>query len=349
MNLEQCLLPVSAQDPCGPDLEYDPEFLALEQAVRPQPGQEFRRGDGATIAVEAAETQWPKVLEQAQALLARTKDLRVALLLVRALLHQEGYAGIASGMALLRRLLQDYWEGIHPRLEPDDADPTMRLNALAALNATDSVLGDIRSSFVVDSRQHGRLRVRDIETAQGRLEPPPGESKLSATELAGLLDAALSQSPELTGQSAAALQDLDAMTDWLAQRVGDASLPDLSDLRDMLQLVATALDRGALGQSEQAQGRAAGNSPSGLAQKYQDGPATAILGSIDCRDDVVKSLEILCQYLERNEPTNPVQILLRRAQRMMNMNFLELMQDMAPDGLDQAEKVVGQKIANGDD
>ena len=60
-------------------------------------------------------------------------------------------------------------------------------------------------------------------------------------------------------------------------------------------------------------------------------------------------LAILCQYLEKNEPTNPVQILLRRAQRMMTMNFLQLMQDMAPDGLEQAEKVVGEKLDNGDD
>ena len=45
----------------------------------------------------------------------------------------------------------------------------------------------------------------------------------------------------------------------------------------------------------------------------------------------------------------PVQILLRRAQRMMQMDFLELLRDMAPDGLDQAEKVVGARIARDDD
>ena len=60
-------------------------------------------------------------------------------------------------------------------------------------------------------------------------------------------------------------------------------------------------------------------------------------------------LALLCQYLEKNEPTNPVQILLRRAQRMMQMGFLELLRDMAPDGLDQAEKVVGERIARDDD
>lgn len=31
---------------------------------------------------------------------------------------------------------------------------------------------------------------------------------------------------------------------------------------------------------------------------------------------------------------------------MMNMNFLELMNDLAPDGLNQAEKVVGARFDN---
>lgn len=316
--------------------------------MRGQPGQEFRRDDGATIAVEAAETQWSRVLEQAQALLVRSKDLRVAILLTRALLHVEGFPGISIGLALIRRLLQDYWDGLHPRLEPEDQDPTMRLNALAALNAIDSVLGDVRASFILDSRQHGRLRVRDIELAQGRLEPLQGEAKLAQSELEGLLDAARHLSPELAGQAAAALADLDALVSWLGDQVGSLSLPDLAGLKAMLQLVAAALEPSPGSQPLGQVVDSAAAIPSSLAIS-RDSPETDILGAIHCREDVVKWLAILCEYLERNEPTNPVQIVLRRAQRMMNMNFLELMQDMAPDGLDQAEKVVGEKLGNGDD
>lgn len=345
MTLEQWLLPVNPDDACGPDLAYDPDFLALEESVRVQPGQEFRR-DGATITVAAADTRWPAVLEQSQALLARSKDLRLAVLLTRALLHVEGFPGIANGLALIRQLLHDRWDGLHPRLEPEDGDPTMRLNALAALNAFDSVLGDVRASLILDSRQHGRLRVRDIEVALGRIEPLQGEVRLARPELDGLLDVALRLAPELAGQSAAALHDLDALLVCLDERVGIA--PDLSDLRAMLQLVVAAL--GAVSQSPVRTGNSvAGIASAGSPGISRDTPVADIPATIDCREDVVRWLAILCQYLERNEPTNPVQILLRRAQRMMTMNFLQLMQDMAPDGLEQAEKVVGEKLGNGDD
>ncbi len=348
MMMEQWLEPVSAADPCGPELEYDPAFLALEESVRVQPAQEFRRDDGATIAGDAAEIRWSTVLEQSQALLARSKDLRLAILLTRALLHTEGFAGIASGLELIRRLLQDYWEGVHPRLDPEDGDPTMRLNALAALNSIDAVLGDLRASFIFDSRQHGRLKVRELEVAQGRLEPLEGEARPATSELQGRLDAALGASPELAGPASAALQELDALVRLLSEKVGAAALPDLSGLMDMLQLVAAALDRHAGSQPTDQPSDSVNElvQPSSISR---DSPAANIPGAIHSREDVVKSLAILCEYLEKNEPTNPVQILLKRAQRMMNMNFLQLMQDMAPDGLEQAEKVVGEKLDHDDE
>jgi len=74
------------------------------------------------------------------------------------------------------------------------------------------------------------------------------------------------------------------------------------------------------------------------------GRGAAASGEIRSRQDVIQTLERLCDYLSRSEPTNPVQLVLRRAQRMMNMSFLELMEDMAPDGLSQAEKVVGERL-----
>ena len=37
MNLEILLAPVSQALPCGPDLEYDPDFVALEQTSQGKP------------------------------------------------------------------------------------------------------------------------------------------------------------------------------------------------------------------------------------------------------------------------------------------------------------------------
>ena len=81
--------------PCGPNLEHDLSFFEFEEAARTKPEQ--RLGD----AVKPAEDpSWPKVVSIAQGLLSRTKDLRVAVLLTRALTRTEGIPGLATGLGL---------------------------------------------------------------------------------------------------------------------------------------------------------------------------------------------------------------------------------------------------------
>jgi type VI secretion system protein ImpA len=64
-------------------------------------------------------------------------------------------------------------------------------------------------------------------------------------------------------------------------------------------------------------------------------------GEITCREDVVRMLDKACQYFARNEPTSPVPLILERAKRLIGKNFLEILRDMAPDGLQQAQNVAG--------
>lgn len=374
MILQQWRLPLSAACPCGPDLEYDPDFLQLQQVLRSRPEPEFRvsqqDGRGGRTLPDGAPIAWSEVRELAQALLLRSKDLRLAIWLTRAQLHLEGFGAIQQGLELVHLLLQDYWDGVHPGLDPDDGDPTMRLNALAALDALDSVAGDVRASFLLDSRQQGQLTVRELELAAGRLEPLPGETRPAAVQVERLLEVALQHSPELASVARAAPQQLEAiravladrlgqrpaqrLADQRAERLGQPPLPDLLGLHAMLDTVAQAvakLTAATLTPEPTVPGaELAGTHLSAVAdQLSRDGPAAQLPGQINSRQQVVEMLALLCQYLEKNEPTNPVQILLRRAQRMMQMDFLELLRDMAPDGLDQAEKVVGARIARDDD
>jgi type VI secretion system protein ImpA len=59
------------------------------------------------------------------------------------------------------------------------------------------------------------------------------------------------------------------------------------------------------------------------------------------RDQALRALDKVCAYLERAEPTNPAPLLIRRAQRLMSMSFLEIMRDMAPDALGPVHNIAG--------
>ena len=180
VNLETLLSETKEQPPCGPNLEHDLSFFELEEAARAKPEQ--RLGD----AIKPAEDpNWPKVLELAQGLFTRTKDLRVAVHLTRSLTRTEGIPGLAAGLGLIHGLLVRYWDQVHPVLEADQGgDPTERINALAPLadpeNVTradpQTVISDLRDADLVKSREHGQLRVREVEIALGRLAPPRSAS-----------------------------------------------------------------------------------------------------------------------------------------------------------------------------
>src|SRR5439155_21536930 len=124
------------------------------------------------------------VIELAQALLLRTKDLRVAIHLTRALTRTEGIPGLATGLGLIHGLLERYWEGVHPLLVADQGgDPTERLNAVAPLADPATVIRDLRDADLVNSREHGQLQAREVEIALGRLAPPRTPSPVALKAL----------------------------------------------------------------------------------------------------------------------------------------------------------------------
>jgi type VI secretion system protein ImpA len=86
-----------------------------------------------------------------------------------------------------------------------------------------------------------------------------------------------------------------------------------------------------------AAGPAAGSAAGGAT-----GGAVAGAGAeIRSREDAVRELDRVCMYLERHEPANPAPLLIRRAQRLVQMNFLDILRDLAPEGMSSIEKIAG--------
>jgi type VI secretion system protein ImpA len=46
-------------------------------------------------------------------------------------------------------------------------------------------------------------------------------------------------------------------------------------------------------------------------------------------------------YYDRNEPSSPVPMLLQRAKRLISKDFLDIMRDLTPEGVAQAELLGG--------
>jgi len=317
--------------PCGPNLEHDLSFFELEEAARGKPEQ--RTGD----AVKPAEDpNWAKVIDRAQAILNRSKDLRVAVHLTRALTCTEGIPGLATGLSLIHGLLERYWEGIHPVLEADrENDPTERLNAMAPLVDPEVIVKDLRDTYLVNSREQGQLRARDIEVALGRLAPSraadPGAIK-PIGQLHAQIAAAFSSDRSVPSAVREAYDLAVAIQALLNERIGASRALDLAPLVQPLGDLAVACDT-ALGVKSEAEKD--GQAESG------EGARPAMAGELRTRDDAVQMLELVCNFLERTEPSNPAPLFIRRAQRLIKKSFLEIVRDLMPDSLSQLEKLAG--------
>lgn len=340
IDLEHYLSPLGDDQPCGPNLEYDADFLSVEEAARAQAGQEFASGrNGEKVTIEGQGPDWPKVRQLCESLLERTRDLRVAVYYTRALLRLEGFAGIDVGLQLILGLLQRHWDHVHPELDADDDnDPTMRVNALAPMIAIDALIADLRASALLQSRQSGILTVRNIEVSQGKLPARTGEEVFAESRVQGMLAEAIAQSPELGTAIHDSITRVRELSNVLQDHVGAGASLDFKPLLVTLQAVQQALGSVAPIASDTGATEDSGGSTTMVTT------AVATPGEIRSRADVIQTIDRLVDYLERAEPTNPAQWLLRRARRVINMNFLEAIVELAPDGLEQAERMVGSQL-----
>lgn len=327
LPVEELIAPLSEAEPCGPDLEYDAEFMALDIAAR---GTPERQAGNQILPPEQPE--WPGVLEQALALARRTRDLRIAVLLTRAGARTGGVSGYASGVGLVSGLLDRHWSCVHPRLDESEGnDPTMRLNALVALNHDETGLADLRACPV--GRPEAGLTIRLIELAWSRAEPAAGEAKpTQAAVLDGLRVIAQADGtivPALSALHAAVA----SIEQTLSQRAGTAS-PNLDSLRTIAQCCAQAVG--------QLEGRTLSESgPKGAAVAARGGAGAMTSDAIGSREDVLRALDRACDWIERHEPSHPAPLLIRRARRLMSKSFMDLVRDLAPDGLSQIERIAG--------
>lgn len=330
MQIESLLTPITADDPSGQDLTYDAEFMAMEQAAQGKREQQF----GDTI-VPAVEPNWADVAAQAQALFARTKDLRVAMLLTRALLQQSGVAGLSEGLKLTQCLLEQYWDTVYPRLEAEeDNDPTMRLNALDLLTNSEGLLSQLRAALLIAPCAHGRVIVRDILVAAGKL-PAGGEGGLSAAQIQAVVqNAATEQAASIQG-ARDALAAVKGIQTLLNERLGIERSLDLKPVAEVLDLVVKTCDS-ALGAADASVQPAADGAPSSAG-----GGVALAVGDIRSREDAVRALERVCEFMERTEPSNPAPLLIRRAQRLVSKNFIEIIEDLAPDSLGVIKGLAG--------
>jgi type VI secretion system protein ImpA len=334
INVEDLSKPVSPEKPAGEEIAYDSAMQELEKALQGKPETQFSA---------AEDPNWKEILQLSVGLLKRSKNLRVNVVLTLALLKTEGLTGFRDGISLLQKSIEQYWDALYPLLDPEDNnDPTERVNILAAmLSPSGPAFEDLmqfhrrlKQAPLCQSPRLGRFGYDDVAPESGsEKKPDPGQVEAAFRDTPPEFLEAVRKALE---ESIAAARGLD---EFLTKTISNNRAPDwaplIGVLKELLKTLAPHLPQGAvtLEAEDAATATAAGASSAGV----------SIPGAINSRQDVVTALERICDFYARTEPSSPVPLLLKRAQRIAGMNFLEIINDITPDSISQVNLVVGIK------
>jgi type VI secretion system protein ImpA len=115
---DDLLNPIPGENPCGENLRYAPVYDKIKEARREDddaPQGEWQR--------ERKTADFPLVIKLAgEALATKSKDLQLAAWLTEALYRNESFAGLRSGLSLIRGFLEQFWDHLYPEIEDGDLE-----------------------------------------------------------------------------------------------------------------------------------------------------------------------------------------------------------------------------------
>jgi len=311
--------------PCGPDLEYDNEFLELTQAAAGKPESQFG---------PAEPPNWLAARNAAERMLDRSRDLRLAVFWLRSGLHLYGHAALPVGLRLINGLLDGLSGYLHPQPDPDDGDPYARVNALSVLVDPEGLIADLRTTAVIQDRAIGQVLGRALEVAALMSPAVEGEDLPGKDQIQRMLQACLENDDGLRARIEDAVAQVKTLQTLADDRIGE-SAPSLRLLLQWAQATQSLMPRDTVDSGDEEQE----GSPDGEGSAPEGGRGFS--GSIRSRQEALRAIDLVCEYLERTEPSNPAPLFLRRARQLVNHNFLQLMKELAPAALPDMARIVG--------
>lgn len=318
-------------DSVGRNLEDDSIFYHFERLL--QGKKEILDSDAKTILVQAEPPSWTEALDLAKDLLGQSKDLRIAVGLTRCLIALYGLVGCEIGFKLLSDMLEKYWDHIYPVPEDED-DYIVRINALSPLNDWSETLFFLTQSSIFNTKSN-KLTIRIFGLVANKLQPKENEQILSPTQIKYVM----AEIPQNTKEEVSLLIEKIMSYISLIRKKYDQTIgivPDFSALLGVLNWIRPYLviseKEDVNVNTQQVISNEVINLESAVEKKDK---------KLVTREDAIAVLEEICVFLEQSEPAHPAPLFIRRGQKLLGMNFLEIVKELSPDAYDEVCKLGG--------
>ncbi len=371
IDLDALLAPIDGDNPAGESLRYDNTYEVIKEARRED--EVLAQGDWARDLKVA---DWPKVIQTAtQALSKKSKDLQLAAWLIEGLgknAKLDRWAGLRDGLHLVRMLLENFWENIHPEIDPEDDESPLapRGNVIAAMDAR---LSDVLKEFPLTAgAQYSYLQYQDSKQfdipedlsalgfdEQEKLSALKAQAekenritgdlwrKAKAATSRDFIEARLSLINECWDQ----MQALDATMDekFARETPGLGALKkSLDEVRTLVELLAKEKRAAEPRDNEVAEVCDGETDGEGQSLGIASGGGAISGGAIRNRQEALKRLSEIANFFRQSEPHSPVSYAVQRAVKWGNMPLDEWLADVVKDGttLENLREVLGFNTNN---
>ena len=344
--LEEMAIPLEGENPAGENLEYDSLYMEMDSLAVALPDSQMGESK-----IEGRGPDWKKLRENCLSLWGRTRDLRVASYLAVTETADGSLRDCAAAFKLILFMIRDMWDTLYPRLDPgDDNDPTERLNILLMLSPAPGAFNDpimfiskFRTLRLVPSLPYTLrdylISIKEFEAADGQSIDP----NLIAGEVRSVNPEEVEKQAALTGELRETVEAIcNTANEKLAggNSLGMSSL--LAEIDKLGRFYAGHTQSRDSGTSADADAAGEIEAPTEMkSSPRKEGKIDIASYTPGTRADALLLLRKGSEYFLRHEPNSPIPLLIDRALRFSEMNFIDLLQDIAPDALPQGKKILG--------
>jgi type VI secretion system protein ImpA len=342
---QEIISDISGETVCGVNLEDDSGF---QNFFFESQGIAERFDGNSTIPAEAPE--WRTVKKQALEYMKKTRDLKLISILAQSALNTEGIFKFEQCLNGLSQLVKSKWQDVYPGLDEDDGDPLERISALGHLSDKGFVINTLRALPLVHSKILGNVTLQLIDNAVS-----PSDSKkddkpeIEISQIIGIFkEANVEETTALFQSVNQCVTHLNDINQTFIQQAGneynvdfDAPIAELNNLSSALkkygnlqvEVVSTADESTDAEPSdvEQMEGASSGGSTNFNSANMK----------LSSRQDVERCFALILSYYQECEPSSPVPILISRANKLVNLDFLDIVKDIFPDALTQVKTLGG--------
>lgn len=328
-------IPLSDDDPCGPDLDLagDAEYLNFfARAEGILPSSFFSSNDGKPF--DRSSVDLPGQLRAIEPLWNRSRDLRLLAMRARLSILDRDLGDFVASIAAIADWLETYWDDVHPRA--NGGDFSARASALWALDLP-TVVFPLQYAPLLEGRRTGVVSYRARMIATDEVKARTGEPKHAS----GALTDAIAEAPSevlsaVRGQVAMLRTSLSRIRAVCLLREWPFGLDNLAELADKLHAF---IDPRAA-REEEAATHAADDNDVPADAKDPD-TRLAATGAPTSLAEAQQALASIVAYYVRCEPSSPALPLIRQAHQLIGKSFFEVMGILLPTQLEKASFQIG--------